>query len=210
MVGDGLCDDKLNILECQYDGGDCCQLNETLVLLSRCTDCLCKQQRSFETATPATTTTITTLTTTITTATATGSKTTAISSVATASTPTTITGISSLKTSLPATSSMTTTTGMNANCYEIHTNIPTGNVVRPSPEYKTDTAEECQEECQRHAACQFFSWHTLENCKLMSCFYKKDRPKSIPQSVSRCTLWVVLFLFTALSRNCWRINKSCI
>ena len=37
-TGDGFCDDSNNILECDYDGGDCCGSN---VNTQFCTDCLC-------------------------------------------------------------------------------------------------------------------------------------------------------------------------
>ena len=37
-VGDGICDDATNILECQYDGGDCC-LEEPVS--SACYYCIC-------------------------------------------------------------------------------------------------------------------------------------------------------------------------
>ena len=51
----------------------------------------------------------------------------------------------------------TTSTTMAAlkSCGENNTNIPAGSIIRPVPEFKTDSAEECQEECQKHEACQF-------------------------------------------------------
>ena len=36
--GDGFCDDVNNIIECNYDGGDCCGSN---VNEQYCTQCLC-------------------------------------------------------------------------------------------------------------------------------------------------------------------------
>ena len=36
--GDGFCDDSTNIIECNYDGGDCCGSN---VNGQYCTQCLC-------------------------------------------------------------------------------------------------------------------------------------------------------------------------
>ena len=45
MVGDGFCDDKYNIIGCNFDGGDCCLHGENAeeVDTSRqlCTDCVC-------------------------------------------------------------------------------------------------------------------------------------------------------------------------
>ena len=37
-TGDGFCDDSTNIIECNYDGGDCCGSN---VDDQYCTQCLC-------------------------------------------------------------------------------------------------------------------------------------------------------------------------
>ena len=37
-VGDGICDDQANTLECNYDGGDCCMGIKGLY----CTQCVCK------------------------------------------------------------------------------------------------------------------------------------------------------------------------
>ena len=37
-VGDGICDDQANTLECNYDGGDCCMGIKGLY----CTQCICK------------------------------------------------------------------------------------------------------------------------------------------------------------------------
>ena len=37
-VGDGICDDITNIIECDYDGGDCCMSD---VITEFCTECLC-------------------------------------------------------------------------------------------------------------------------------------------------------------------------
>ena len=37
VVGDGVCDDSANIMECSYDGGDCC-----FGLPFYCDDCLCQ------------------------------------------------------------------------------------------------------------------------------------------------------------------------
>ena len=37
-IGDGVCDDKTNIGECDYDGGDCCGYN---VNTGFCSDCKC-------------------------------------------------------------------------------------------------------------------------------------------------------------------------
>ena len=38
LVGNGLCDDETNILECNFDDGDCCGSNITT---SHCTECQC-------------------------------------------------------------------------------------------------------------------------------------------------------------------------
>ena len=37
-VGDGYCDDLMNIAECNYDGGDCCGNNVTY---GNCSACIC-------------------------------------------------------------------------------------------------------------------------------------------------------------------------
>ena len=37
-IGDGYCDDENNIIECNFDGGDCCTDTEH----THCTECLCK------------------------------------------------------------------------------------------------------------------------------------------------------------------------
>merc|ERR1711971_494388 len=41
MVGEGTCDDDVNIPECNYDGGDCCGPNK--VCFSEYSDCECKE-----------------------------------------------------------------------------------------------------------------------------------------------------------------------
>ena len=38
LTYDGLCDDSTNIIDCNYDGGDCCGSN---VIEVYCTECLC-------------------------------------------------------------------------------------------------------------------------------------------------------------------------
>ena len=38
MVGDGYCNDEVNIPDCGYDKGDCCLSN---VITNHCTDCTC-------------------------------------------------------------------------------------------------------------------------------------------------------------------------
>ena len=38
-IGDGICDDQNNYLECNFDEGDCCGDN---VNTNHCTECLCK------------------------------------------------------------------------------------------------------------------------------------------------------------------------
>ena len=38
LVGNGLCDDETNILECNFDDGDCCGPNITT---THCTECQC-------------------------------------------------------------------------------------------------------------------------------------------------------------------------
>ncbi len=40
LIGDGICDDKSNIDECFFDGGDCC-LTEIVAFF--CTDCICQE-----------------------------------------------------------------------------------------------------------------------------------------------------------------------
>ena len=47
-VGDGLCDDATNILECQYDGGDCC-LEEPV--MDVCHYCICHEGSTTTTET---------------------------------------------------------------------------------------------------------------------------------------------------------------
>ena len=37
-VGDGMCDDLTNTLECNYDGGDCCGTN---IVTTECNICVC-------------------------------------------------------------------------------------------------------------------------------------------------------------------------
>ena len=37
-IGDGYCDDSTNIKECNYDGGDCCNVNSWYLY---CKDCIC-------------------------------------------------------------------------------------------------------------------------------------------------------------------------
>ena len=44
FVGDGVCNDKTNIAECEYDGGDCCGSN---VDLGHCTECACHGKKIF-------------------------------------------------------------------------------------------------------------------------------------------------------------------
>ena len=38
LIGDGYCNDEVNILDCGYDGGDCCL---SLVITDYCTNCTC-------------------------------------------------------------------------------------------------------------------------------------------------------------------------
>ena len=38
LVGDGYCDDETNVLECNFDDGDCCGPNITT---THCTECQC-------------------------------------------------------------------------------------------------------------------------------------------------------------------------
>ena len=38
MIGDGYCNDEVNIFDCDYDGGDCCG---SCVNTDLCTDCSC-------------------------------------------------------------------------------------------------------------------------------------------------------------------------
>jgi hypothetical protein len=38
LVGNGLCDDETNILECNFDDGDCCGSNITT---THCSECQC-------------------------------------------------------------------------------------------------------------------------------------------------------------------------
>ena len=44
-VGDGWCDDALNIPDCGYDGGDCCNAN-SIKQAPYCLDCKCISGRS--------------------------------------------------------------------------------------------------------------------------------------------------------------------
>ena len=37
-IGDGICDDQANTLECNYDGGDCCMGIKGI----HCIQCVCK------------------------------------------------------------------------------------------------------------------------------------------------------------------------
>ena len=46
LIGDGICDDTLNSLECFYDFGDCCG---TAFDKTFCTDCSCHEPVIFET-----------------------------------------------------------------------------------------------------------------------------------------------------------------
>ena len=38
LIGDGYCNDEVNILDCGYDGGDCCG---SCINIDRCTNCSC-------------------------------------------------------------------------------------------------------------------------------------------------------------------------
>ena len=38
LVGNGFCNDETNILECNYDGGDCCG---SCIITDYCTNCTC-------------------------------------------------------------------------------------------------------------------------------------------------------------------------
>ena len=51
-IGDGLCDDKTNIEECQYDGNDCC-LEE--ISGRFCELCFCHQDGTYHQLTTTTT-----------------------------------------------------------------------------------------------------------------------------------------------------------
>ena len=42
-VGDGMCDDVTNIIECDYDGGDCCMSD---INTQYCEECLCHSSTS--------------------------------------------------------------------------------------------------------------------------------------------------------------------
>ncbi len=44
-VGDGYCDDDLNVLECYFDGNDCCLGTETNTAF--CEDCHCYSGKCF-------------------------------------------------------------------------------------------------------------------------------------------------------------------
>ena len=52
--GDGFCDDDTNIIECNYDGGDCC-LPE--VITEYCSECKCHLDNGTTGSSPLTTTT---------------------------------------------------------------------------------------------------------------------------------------------------------
>ena len=39
-IGDGICDDDVNVKECQFDGGDCCNPDADIFF---CDDCICIQ-----------------------------------------------------------------------------------------------------------------------------------------------------------------------
>ena len=41
LVGDGICDDDNNKVDCYFDGGDCC-LDD--IVISHCSECTCYQQ----------------------------------------------------------------------------------------------------------------------------------------------------------------------
>ena len=43
-LGDGICDDIVNVKECTYDGGDCCLLNTDC---SYCSICSCHMNSSL-------------------------------------------------------------------------------------------------------------------------------------------------------------------
>ena len=45
-VGNGFCDDPVNILECNFDSGDCCpkQNSENSNWNKYCTECKCKEK----------------------------------------------------------------------------------------------------------------------------------------------------------------------
>ena len=38
LIGDGVCDDIVNNLKCNFDNGDCCEIN---LIKSNCLMCLC-------------------------------------------------------------------------------------------------------------------------------------------------------------------------
>lgn len=38
IIGDGVCHDSVNILECNFDGGDCCMFKKNT---DYCNDCIC-------------------------------------------------------------------------------------------------------------------------------------------------------------------------
>ena len=43
MIGDGICDDENNMLDCFYDRGDCCL---DAIATFRCLNCTCYQQET--------------------------------------------------------------------------------------------------------------------------------------------------------------------
>jgi hypothetical protein len=63
-IGDGFCDDKLNIVECRYDGMDCCVSFSDRSMCEVCECHLWKGQEDTTTTTTETTTETTTVTTT--------------------------------------------------------------------------------------------------------------------------------------------------
>ena len=40
LKGNGYCDDLSNVAECNYDGGDCCEM-KMKINTERCTECVC-------------------------------------------------------------------------------------------------------------------------------------------------------------------------
>ena len=51
-ISDGICDDRTNIVFCQYDGGDCC---DPTAVTSFCNECLCKEEITTTTVNTTTT-----------------------------------------------------------------------------------------------------------------------------------------------------------
>jgi hypothetical protein len=49
-INNGLCEDVTNIEECQFDGGDCCLVDQTIT--GFCTICLCHETGLYYTAAP--------------------------------------------------------------------------------------------------------------------------------------------------------------